>query len=212
MPITGSTDGANPTIEAGETGSISAWIKTNFISKFHSDHEATAGGYNTSSKKAVKYSIAAESSLAAGDYTPWTEQDIRDMLVECAEQQDMVKVPMLVLSLKNKERASRVLKGQAAFRADQGMSRRGMTALASVDFYRSDFGYHRLMFNRWMEKSWIMALDTRYWRLRYLQPFEVQPLARTGHALKRMMKVEWGLESMAEKASALIVGVKDGGA
>ena len=165
------------------------------------------GGYDTSTQNTVAYTPATGGSLGS-----FTEQNFRNLITGIAGQQDMIAVSQIIMSLKNRERASRKLTGLAGFRKDYGKARGAMTAVGTVELYASDFGLHRLMFNRWQPVNVIYFIDPRYWALRYLQSFEILPIARTGHAVKRMIKVEFGLESMSEAASGALVDATDGGA
>ena len=191
---------------ATQTGGIASWIKSNFKSlKSAPTGAATAGGYNATTGNTAAYTPAT-----GGDFGAFVEQELRNLITTIAESQDMIGVTQIVTSLKNRELVSRVLTGLASFRRDYGRSTQAMTAVASVDYYKSDFGLHKIMFNRWQPKNIIFFIDPRYWELRYLQEFEILPLARSGHAVKRLIKVEFGLGSKHEKASGMLVDVKDG--
>ena len=221
--ISGDSQKANSAdLTAGETGSMSAWVNTNLINKFATssteERALVKGGYDTTAGRAKGYVIAAKgkstwTAPVASSYKAWTEQDIRDAIVSVAEQSDMVKVPMIMLSLKNREKFSRIFNNTTTgsqITREVSEKRGGITVRGSVKYYESDFGVHRVMFNRFMNPSWIALPDPRYWRLRYLQPYKVVPLAREGHSRRRMLRVEFGLESMQEKASALLIGVTSG--
>lgn len=47
-------------------------------------------------------------------------------------------------------------------------------------------------------------IDPSKWQVMMLQPFKTTPLARTGHAEKRMLKVEHTLASLDEAANGVV--------
>ena len=197
---------AQNTQVAGKTAGMPAWIASNFKS-LKAANQSTPGGYQPGTGK-----VDAYNRNTTGDDVGFTEQDIRDMLVNLIEDMDDLGTSVIMMGIRNRERASRKLAGIAAFRADGGRSRGARTAVASVDFYRSDFGLHRLMFNRWMDPSNMFFLDMKYWALRYLQQFDILPIARTGHGRKRLLKAELGTCCKHEKTQGILVDVSDGGA
>ena len=65
--------------------------------------------------------------------------------------------------------------------------------LGAADAYRSDFGFHRVVPNRFMDQSDAHVLDPKYLECLFLQPFSTVPLGRTGHSVKRLLKAEYTL-------------------
>ena len=197
---------ANRVLATTKTGSMASWIESNVTSlKVSATTAAVVGGYSSTTMNTVAFTAGI-----GGTFGVVTEQNIRDMITKIAEQQDMIGISQIICSLKNKEVLSRKLTGLAAFRKDYGKAKGMLTAVASVDMYRSDFGLHRILFNRWQPKNVIYFVDPRFWEIRYLQNFDILPIARTGHAVKRMVKVEFGLGSKHEKANGMIIDAKDG--
>jgi hypothetical protein len=62
--------------------------------------------------------------------------------------------------------------------------------IGGADLYVSDFGTHEIMPSRFMRTSVLFGIDPDYIGVAYLQPFSQVELARTGHAMKRMLKVQ----------------------
>ena len=62
--------------------------------------------------------------------------------------------------------------------------------IGGADLYVSDFGTHEILPSRFMRTTTILGLDPDYIGVAYLQPFGQTELARTGHAMKRMLKVQ----------------------
>ena len=88
----------------------------------------------------------------------------------------------------------------------------------AADIYKSDFGQHRVLPNRFVGASasgrsatnglypgqTVLALTPNTWELLFLQPFETIPLARTGHAEKRLLKTEVALACHEERGNAVV--------
>lgn len=84
--------------------------------------------------------------------------------------------------------------------------------VAAVDVYVSDFGQLQIVPSRFLETRTVAArdvfvLDPAYARIAYLQNVKQQPLARTGHADRRLISVEWGLQVDTEKAHGVIADI-----
>lgn len=58
-----------------------------------------------------------------------------------------------------------------------------------ADLYVSDFGEHKITPSRFVRSSVLFGIDPDYVGVAYLEPFSQIPLARTGHADKRLVKV-----------------------
>lgn len=75
---------------------------------------------------------------------------------------------------------------------------------ATIDVYVSDFGTLKVVPNRFQRARTVFSLQMDMWQLNYLRSFETTPLAKTGDAEKRMLIVEYGLQSNQEAASGAI--------
>ena len=208
-PVAGDGSAAGTGAVASQTASISAWIKTNLFSRYTNAVFSDKGGYDSTTELTEKY-VLNPANPADGDKTQFSEAAVKHMVGELIKHTDMVHVQQIYLGLGNKQRASQVLMGIAPFRQNNPPSRNALRAVATVSVYVSDFGTHRILYNRWMPDDWAMYLDPRYWRLRFFEQFNRKRLARTGHARKEMLSVEFGLECLNEKTSGLQVGFTDG--
>lgn len=89
----------------------------------------------------------------------------------------------------------------------------------AADIYKSDFGQHKVVPNRFMGAGTgrtadatsglytgqtALILDPKVWEVKMLQPFQTVPLARTGHAEKRLLKTELTLACKEERANAKV--------
>jgi hypothetical protein len=53
----------------------------------------------------------------------------------------------------------------------------------------------------------VLVLDPNYARVAYLAPTSQKPLARTGHAERRLISVEWGVQVDNEAAHGVIADI-----
>ena len=81
--------------------------------------------------------------------------------------------------------------------------------LGAADYYVSDFGEHRIIPNRFQRDRTILVLDPSLWDLKFLQPFTTVPIAKTGHADKRLLSVELTLASRNEAGNGKIADLTD---
>ena len=75
---------------------------------------------------------------------------------------------------------------------------------AAIDVYVSDFGTLNVVPNRFQRSRTAFILEMDKFKLAMLRPFETKPLAKTGDAEKRLITVEYALESLQEKASGAV--------
>ena len=76
--------------------------------------------------------------------------------------------------------------------------------IGAADIYVSDFGTFKVIPNRVQRDRTALILDTDFWAVGYLRPFQVKPLARTGDSEKRQMLCEYTLEYRNEASSAKV--------
>lgn len=74
----------------------------------------------------------------------------------------------------------------------------------AVDIYRSDFGTHKIIANRFTRDRDLHVLTTDLWALAYLRPMNTVDVAATGDATKGAVVCEYTLESRNEAGSAII--------
>lgn len=79
--------------------------------------------------------------------------------------------------------------------------------VAAVDLYVSDFGELQVVPNRWQRTRDVFVLDPSYARIAYLQRTKQEPLAKTGHAERRLISVEYGLQVDNEAAHGIIADI-----
>lgn len=81
------------------------------------------------------------------------------------------------------------------------------TILAAAAVYVSDFGEVRIEPDRFSRNRTALILDTEYWALAYLRPFQQFELAKTGDSEKREMLAEWTLVARNQAASGKIADI-----
>ena len=84
--------------------------------------------------------------------------------------------------------------------------------VAAVDLYVSDFGELQIVPTRFLETRTVagrdvFVLDPNYARVAYLQTVQQKPLARTGHAERRLISTEYGLQVDSQKAHGVIADI-----
>lgn len=75
---------------------------------------------------------------------------------------------------------------------------------ANIDIYRSDFGTHKFVANRFQRERDAHVLDTSMWALATLRAPKTEDLAKTGDAEKAHIITEYTLESRQEAASGIV--------
>ena len=78
------------------------------------------------------------------------------------------------------------------------------TLSAAIDVYVSDFGELTIVPSRFSRTRDVFVLDPNYARVAYLKTAAQKPLARTGHAERRLISVEYGLQVDNEAAHGFV--------
>lgn len=75
--------------------------------------------------------------------------------------------------------------------------------IGAADFYVSDFGDLAVIPNRFMRTSEALFIDWKYVKISYFDPFDLQDLAKTGDATKKLLITEWCVQVMNEAAHGI---------
>ena len=70
--------------------------------------------------------------------------------------------------------------------------------------YVSDFGAHRIVPDHFSRGRTAMLVSPEHWEMRYMRPFKIDKLAKTGDADKRQLIAEATLCSKNEKSSGVV--------
>jgi hypothetical protein len=77
--------------------------------------------------------------------------------------------------------------------------------VGAANMYVTSFGTHKIVLSRYVRSTVVLCLDTEYWALAFLRPFNKTPLAKTGEAEKVLIRAEWTLICRNNAASAKVV-------
>ena len=201
---------AVPSVTSGgaarQTAGVPSWITTHYNKGADitegSEPAAGPGGFNSNTKLVEVRKPGQSRSL--------TEVMFVNQLAAVMENTTMIPKSIYV-PIKLKSRISRVFKGvgdlQANYSAARGGAPSTLTAVSSIDFYRTDFGLVSIMWNRYMAKDIVLMLNMKKWKICYLIPYHIINIARTGRAIKKMLTVEFGLKCKHEKSNAILADI-----
>ncbi len=78
------------------------------------------------------------------------------------------------------------------------------TIIGAADIYVSDFGRLAIVPNRFMRAKEAIFVDFDYVKLAFLDDFDIEDLAKTGDAKKKLIICEWTVKCLNEKAHGII--------
>lgn len=167
---------------ARKLGGAEVWIGTNDQNGSGGSTTVTSSGAPTATKLTDgTQRVFTEDTFQAGISAAW----------------DQGGSPTLVLAGSFNKRKISTFTGNATKTID--MSEQEL--VAGVDVYISDFGRHRIVPSRFVRTRTVLGIDPEYWAVAVLQPMKTEPLAKIGHAERRMLSTELTLVCRNEKAS-----------
>jgi hypothetical protein len=170
---------------ARECAGFEAWIQTN--------DSRGAGGANTA------FSAGIQAAATDGTQRVYTETLLKDVLQLCWENGGD---PSMVMVGAFNKKAMSSFAGIADQIRDTGNKR--ATIVGAADVYVSDFGQLDIIANRFSRSRSALVVDPSMWKLCYYQRFKTEDLAKTGHSDRKMLSVEFTLESCNEKSSGAV--------
>lgn len=171
---------------AGKCAGAEAWIETNVSTV------GAVGGYDTGTGLV---DAATDSTQRA-----FTEAMVKEVVREAWSSGG--EPSMMMVGPFNKQVASGFAGIATQYRENSGMRR--ATILGAADVYVSDFGELRIVANRFSRDRTALILQPDTWELKMLQPFSTTPLAKTGHADKRLLACEFTLAVSDEAANGKV--------
>lgn len=162
-----------------------AWIQTN--------DSRGSGGSNTA------FSGGIQAAATDGTQRTFAEGLLKDVLQLCWENGG--DPSMVLVGAFNKKQMS-AFAGIADQTRDTGNKR--ATIIGAADVYVSDFGQVDIVASRFSRTRSALVVDPAMWKLCYYQPFSTTDLAKTGHADRKMLAVEYTLEACNEKGSGVV--------
>jgi len=188
----------------GITGGLPAWLETNVIG----GAGFATGGFNTTTGAVDAYSPGTSHNL--------TEDNVRDIsegiYQEGGEATKLLSTPPLIRQFSQYmfDSSARV----ATLQSDQPGKREAQTAKGSVNVFVSDFSVLEFVPDRLQqtytnvdENVFVFILDPALLRLGKLTGYSVDPLAKTGLADKRLMRIDWCVKVLNEKGEGMIADV-----
>ena len=168
----------------------------------------------------IRFVAVHATEATDGTGRPLTEALLKTVLTACWNNGGMIDLIMMPGSMKQ---LSSTFTGIATqYRDSKATNMAPTTILGAAGVYISDFGEHKLIANRFigagtgrtLDATTGLALgasvrsallvDPSKWKLAFLQPFTTVPLAKTGHADRRMLFAELTLECLEERGSGII--------
>lgn len=168
------------------TAGLEAFLRTN-------DNRGTSGADPTLSGSTSGYPNAAPTD---GTQRAFTEVILKDVIQKAWASGGSPK--MLMVGPVNKQKVS-AFAGIASQRFNVNGAKPGVI-VGAADIYVSDFGNVEVVPNRFSRERTAFVLDPEYASVAYLRNFELQDLAKTGDAEKKMLVVEYGLSVDTEAA------------
>jgi hypothetical protein len=191
---------------AGKAAGAEAMIKTN------ANRGATgaSGGYNTGTKL---FAAATDGTLRVA-----TEALLKDVIAKAWNAGG--SPTKILVGGKMKQTMSNFPGIATQYRNNSGTD--AATIIAAADVYKSDFGLHTIMPNRFMgygagrvtplveanSNRSALVLTPASWKLKFLQPIKKVPLAKLGHSDREMLSCEVTLECDDEKKNGVIADLQ----
>ncbi len=185
----------------GQLGGAEAWIETNDSRGV----SGSDGGFNSGTGLVD----------VATDGTPRTyTQTLLNTVLR--QTWDSGGEPTIVMMTGAKKQTASTFAGIAS-PTNEVNGQNKVVIYGATDIYKSDFGTHKLVPNRFMGAGTgrsatnglyaglsALVLTPDSWEVKFLQPWSVTPLARTGHAEKRLLKCEVTLACKDEAANGIV--------
>lgn len=208
MRITGNFSSlAGNSTTASQLAGAPSWITSN-VSR---GAAGASGGFNSGTGL----------TAAATDGTPraFTETLLKGVIKSVW---DSGGEPDTIMMTGSKKQTASTFTGIAALQNDVNGQNKVMI-YGAADVYKSDFGTHKLVPNRFMGAGVVsdggaarsatnglyaglevLVLTPSTWELKFLQPMSTVEMARTGHAEKRLLKCELTLACKEQAANGVV--------
>ncbi len=171
---------------ARTTGSIEAWLTTN-VSR-------GAGGASGG------FSGGTVAAATDGTQRAYTESLLKSVIQSCWSNGGDPST--IIVGPKNKAVGSGFTGIATQYRENKGSKQ--ATIIAAADIYVSDFGEHKIMPSRFSRDRSVLVLDTEYWGIAFLRPFQRQELSKTGDSEKWQLLAEYALVAKQQAASGVV--------
>lgn len=200
-----SDDGSAAT--ARQCAGFAAWITTNDSRGQAGATKGTQGGYSNGI-------VSAATDGTSSSLRTFTETLFKGRVKACWEGggEDTI----VLFNSGNKQTLSG-FSGVATKYNIVDREARSNVIVGAVDLYASNFGVKKAVPSRFVggrsggnnRDQEVMGIDPELWSLHFLQPFSVGPLARVGHANRKLLKAEFSQASRNEAGNWIITEIDD---
>lgn len=195
-----SDDGSAAT--ARQCAGFAAWITTNDSRGQAGATKGTQGGYSNGI-------VSAATDGTSSSLRTFTETLFKGRVKACWDEGGEDNIVLLNSGLKQKLSG---FSGVATKYNIVDKNTRSNEIVGAVDLYASDFGVKKAVPTRFIggrsggnnRDHDVIGMDPKMWSIHNLQPFSVGPLARVGHADRKLLKVEFSQASRNEKGNWII--------
>ena len=170
---------------AGKSAGFEAWIQTN-------DSRGTGGS-------TTAFSGGIQAAATDGTQRAFAESLLTDVLSLCWENGGE---PDRILVGAFNKKAMSGFTGIADAVRDTGNKR--ATIVGAADVYVGDFNELAITPSRFSRTRSALVVDPTMWALCYYQRYKTEDLAKTGHADRKMLSVEYTLECSNELSSGTV--------
>ena len=136
----------------------------------------------------------------AGTAGTYTEANLKTALQYCWE--DGGEPNMVLVGAFNKQRNSAFTGIATQYRDNPQVG--SATIIGSADVYVGEFDTVNIVASHFTPTNNVYVLDTSTWEVMFLQPFAIEPLAKTGHSIRKMVFAEYTLKANYPNANAKI--------
>jgi hypothetical protein len=177
---------------ARQAAAYELWVTTN-----------VSGGasYASVAKSAAIGDVAGQPTAGAtqtdGTQRAFDEEDLKSVVQQCWTKGG---APTLLITGPFNKRAASAFTGNATRTIDAS----GKRLQSAIDVYAHDFGELTIVADRFSRDRTALVVDPDYWEFAWLDPIQLEPLAKTGDANKRLLVCEWTLKALNEASSGKV--------
>lgn len=176
---------------------LESWLSTNKTTL--GSAAGVTAGYATATGL-----VAAPTDSAENGKVSFEVNHLKAILQECWVQGGN---PQIVMTGPVNKRKISGFTGIATLYREASSTATGTRIIGAADIFVHDFGEVRIVPNRFQRDRTVLCLDMDYWKVAYLRPFKVDPIAKSGDAEKRLLTVEYTLEARQQASSGKIADV-----
>lgn len=199
----GSDDGS--ALTARQCAGFAAWITTN---DNRASGIATQGGFNSGT------GLVAAATDGTSALRTFTEVRFKARVKACWEQGGEDSI--ILMNGGHKQTLS-AFSGVATKYNIVDRNARSNEIVGAVDLYASDFGVKKAVPSRFTggraggnnRDHEVMGIDPKLWSMHSLMPFKVEPLAKVGHANRKLLSMEFSQASRNEKGNWILTELND---